>query len=494
MKTISNETPDPQLIERVLSSLNGIADRFKDQSSDDEETVLHAINLISGDSCEGHKKLGYFYYRQSKFDLAIKHFEICINKGCADYTSFFYSANSLKNMGDFESAVNHFLKSLELNSYPEGLVNLAATYSDLKNDVLALQTLESLTTKFPSFTLGHYNLGIYWYDRRDIKKSIASYNRALATNPEHGDSKVALSLALLMSKNYIDGFVMHDSRWGVSPNCPIRDFIRPYWHGQEVDKRSSVLVTVEQGFGDTLQMIRYLPMLAERFSRVCIEVQPQMKRLISQAFPTVEVVVNKEPLPSTDYYCPVMSLPRAFGTTYEAIPGQQKYISIPHAEPLDPALISNPKKKVGICWRGGALNPKMLHRSLTFKQIERLFDNESYVWVSLMKDVTSEEREAMLEHRNVKDYNNQIADFYDTCRLIDTLDAVVTVDTAVAHLAGAMGKPTIIILNEGYDWRWHIDDDISAWYPTAKLLRSYKLPGNDSLVPEILNYLSDTTD
>lgn len=476
---------EDQYREMVVSSLNTLVEKLGHDSSYESMVALSAVGFLSNQDAGLYRKLADFYYAKQNWIGAIVNFNKCCMLNETDFNSMFYLASSYRNIGLFDEAIDVYSKSLQIHQYPEAMLNMALTYSEISQSESQIKTLENLTATFPEFTLGHYNSGIYWYGKRNLKKSIQCYRRALESNADHGESKIALSLALLMDKQYIEGFLMNESRWGVLPNCPIRQFSRPSWGGQNVPNGSSLLVTVEQGFGDTLQMLRYLPLLLEKFNKIYIEVQPQMQRLVSLSYPQVDVVVNGHELPRTDFYCPIMSLPRSFDTSYDTIPVQTPYIDIPLSEPLNLVLSNNLRGKIGVCWRGGMLDPRMVHRSLSLKSIKNLFDVDDYVWVSLVKDLPDDER-ADLVTTSVVDITSELTDFYDTYRLISALDVVITVDTAVAHLAGAMGKPTIVILNEGYDWRWHVDDDISAWYPGTQLLRAYKLDTPDALVPDLL--------
>ncbi len=478
-----------QYVEKLAKSLRTLADKLEKDSRYDADVVRSALSFLEEQDAAFHRGLAEVCYENQDWVGSVVHFTKCSLYNPEDFNSMFYLASSYKNLGLFSDAIVNYKKSLEICEYPEGLLNLSSTYSDVSDHGLELKTLEHLILSFPNFTLGHYNYGILCYRKRDISRSIQCFNKALETDPNHGESRVALSLALLMDKQYVEGFKMHDSRWGVSPNCPVREFNRPYWCGQPVQENSSILVTLEQGFGDMFQMIRYLPLLSEKFAKISIEVQPQMSRLVMMAYPQVEVIVHGKPLPDTDFYCPVMSLPRAFGTTYQTIPRSNKYIQIPCDERFNLAFDKDLRKKIGICWRGGMLNPQMAHRSLTASVVKKLFEDYTYTWVSLNKELPESEREELRCTSNFMDLTHALVDFYDTYQLISCLDLVITVDTAVAHLAGAMGKPTIVILNEGYDWRWHINDENSAWYPNTRLLRAYELDSYDALVPNLLAIL-----
>lgn len=458
----------------LLPNLMILSQKLKADSKEDALSVLKAVLCINPDYADAYDCIGYIDAELSRWESARHHLEYSLSLKEGNAQIFFTLGNVCMSSGDCAAAVKYYEKSLAFQRFPEGLLNLSVAYTKLGDEQSRLRSLEALVNEFSDYAQGFNNLGVYWYRTRNLPQAIECFRKALELNPELSVARYGLSHALLMEKDYLGGFENQESRWGNIPNCPIRVLEPQLWTGQEVPNQSRILVTLEQGFGDTLQMLRFLLMLHSRFSEVSIEVQPAMCRLISKAFPSVHVLVHGEPLPTTDFYCPVMTLPWAFRIGYETIPVEPNgYIKIKDTVPISPINIKPGLKRAGLCWRGGAINPEMLHRSLALEDFRSLFDLAGYEWISLVKEVTQAELELIDQIENLTDSSTLMTDFYDTYSLIAGLDFVVSIDTAVAHLAAAMGKKTIVILNDGVDWRWHLDDDYSAWYPNARLLRSY---------------------
>lgn len=487
----NEEVPAADQAVQLKDSLFALSQKLRGECNEDALLVLQAILCIYPEYADVHEAIGYIYADLSRWECARHHFEISILNSSGNATVFFSLGNVCMSIGDFDAAELYYKKSLSHQRFPEALLNLSVVYTNLGDDYLRLKTLESLVDEFQLFPQGFNNLGVYWYRKRNILNAIDCFRKALYLDPALAMAKYGLSHSLLMSKDYRAGFELHESRWGTVPSCPIRTYDCELWTGQNVSIGSKIKVTFEQGFGDTLQMLRFIPLLCEKFTQVFVEVQPALSRLVTKAFPEVRVVLlNNDSLPLTDYYCPIMSLPLAFGIAYDTIPTNVNgYIHIDKSLPSLNKSESG-KRKIGICWRGGAINPEMLHRSLTINDVVPIFNNSLNSWFSLVKDLPMEEKAILDQFENVTDCASIMLDFYDTYMLIDGLDLVVTVDTAVAHLAAAMGKETIIILNDGVDWRWHLDDDVSAWYPNAKLLRSYNYSNFSDFLDVLVSQLT----
>lgn len=475
---------------QIIENLLLLAQDLEFNSNDQYIDVYKAILIIDESIIIAYEKIGLYLYRLDKYTEAAIYFEKYIKFNNKNHEIYFYLANSVKNQGFIDQSILYYKESLRLFKYPEGYINLASAFSDAKDRESEFSILVKATSEFPNYALGFYNLGINYYGTRQLEPSINSYKRCLEIDPGFDSARLALSISLLMNKSYLEGFELYESRFGVSPNCPIRSFSSNRWYGESVSEDSTILVSLEQGFGDMIQMLRYLPLLKHIFKSVFIEVQPEMKRLVQHSFPYVDVVVFPDPHPEVTYYCPLMSLPFVFKTQYKSILntiGYLSQLSINDSKWHD----SSSKRKIGVCWRGGSINPKMLHRSLDISLFKIIFKEDKYNWYSLNKNLPLDEQTLLRNNPHIEDFTDDFTDFYDTYKFINGLDIVISVDTSVAHLAAAMGKPTIIILNEGFDWRWHLDDEFSVWYPNAKLLRSYNLKDLSFLPSTILDYIDN---
>lgn len=438
---------------------------------DDAISILEAASNIDDASAEVFRMLGDFYQKKNELELALKNYLRCSELTPADANLHYTMGNIEISRTNYENAVGHYESALALVEFPEAYVNLSTAYLKLGDLERYHKLLHDTIIKFPDYWIGYYNLGVYYYGMEKLPEAINYYTRCMEINPTNKLVKFSLSLALLKNKDYMEGFKLYENRWGVIPMCPIREITKDLWLGQNVDSSSSIIVTTEQGYGDFIQMSRYLSLLEDIFSQVYVEVQFPMLRLAQVSFPNIIFIEYGNQLPEADYYIPLMSLPHAFRTDFTSIPNDIPYIqclnNVPHA-------YRGSRLKVGLCWKGSQDNPDMIHRSLVLEDFSNFISHQNIQWVSLVKEPSVSEREFMrLNH--VKEISDSIVDFYDTTEIISELDAVVSVDTSVAHLSSAMGKPTYILLNSGSDWRWHIKDTYSPWYPTAKIIRTEDL-------------------
>jgi hypothetical protein len=254
---------------------------------------------------------------------------------------------------------------------------------------------------------------------------------------------------------------------------PRRKFRQPQWDGGDLAGRT-IHLHAEQGFGDTIQFIRYVVPVAQRGGRIVVECQPELKRLV-QMMPSVShVVTTGEPLVDFDVHCPLLSLPLAFGTTLESIPSQVPYLQA-GAEDVSKwsrrmAGGASPLK-VGLAWSGNKLNRNNHNRSLALGALAALAAVQETTFYSLQKGEAAHEARNPPAGLDLVDWTDDLHDFADTAGLIANLDLVISVDTAIVHLAGAMGKPVWVLLPFAPDCRWLLEREDSPWYPTMRLFR-----------------------
>lgn len=298
-----------------------------------------------------------------------------------------------------------------------------------------------------------------------VEEALVACDTVLAAAPEHAEAHWNKSLLLLLKGDYRQGWQEYEWRWQKRNfTSPCRNFLQPCWQGEPAVGKT-ILIHAEQGFGDTLQFCRYIPLVAERGARVIFECHPPLVSLMQGLSGVADVIPMGRPLPNFDLHLPLMSLPLIFGTTVEKIPCEVPYLQLV-ADRLpswrDLVLDEN-RLKVGLCWAGKAYpDPR---RSCPATLLASLARIEGVSWYSLQlgwKEVLP---------LPMNDTIDQIRDFSDTAVLISRLDLVITVDTAVAHLAGAMGKPTWVMLPHAPDWRWLLEREDSPWYPSMKLFR-----------------------
>lgn len=298
-----------------------------------------------------------------------------------------------------------------------------------------------------------------------VEEALAACNTVLSAAPEHAEAHWNRGLLLLLKGNYPEGWQEYEWRW-LKRNftSSLRDFPQPLWRGEALAGRT-ILIHAEQGFGDTLQFCRYVPLVAARGVRIVFECHPPLLELMKSLAGDVRVISMGQPLPDFDLHIPLMSLPLILGTTLDNIPAAAPYLAPPEVRSLfwHGQIADGDFLKVGLCWAGkGYPDPR---RSCPVELLTLLANVGTVSWYSLQKGW---ERTLPFP---MTDLTTHLHDFADTAALISQLDLVITIDTSVAHLAGALGKPTWVMLTHAPDWRWLLDREDSPWYPSARLFR-----------------------
>jgi hypothetical protein len=294
----------------------------------------------------------------------------------------------------------------------------------------------------------------------------------LVNRPDFAQAKFVEGVAKLTLGDF-SGWRGYEARWGVGfLAAHRRSFDAPLWRGESSLDGKTILLHAEQGYGDTLQFVRYAPLLADRGAKVILEVQPELARLLSPLPDLAAVIARGKPLPPFDCHCPVMSLPLAFATELTTIPAQIPYIA-PAKQDVAPWRERLPRRRplIGLVWSGERSHDNDRNRSLRLETLLPLLQTLDVAFVSLQHEVRDEDRALLQEQSAVVHVGDRFCDFADTAAVISLLDAVISADTAVAHLAGAMGKPLLLLLPFGADFRWLRERDDTPWYPTARLFR-----------------------
>jgi tetratricopeptide (TPR) repeat protein len=376
----------------------------------------------------------------------------------------------LREQGRPEEAVARYERALALApDYPAIHNNLGVALVDLGlleeaqahyNKVLALQ---------PDSAETHYNLGIALVGQMRHAEALASYGRALALKPDYPLAHLNRAIALLRIGEFGKGWEEYEWRFAAARYH--RNIDRPLWSGEPLDGRS-ILIHAEQGFGDTLQFVRYVPAVAERGGRVVLEVQEPVLRLARTVEGASQVLAAGDPLPPIDWHCPLLSLPRVFKTNLTTIPNAVPYLSVP-PEALNAwagRMAATAGLRVGIVWAGTAVG------AIDLRLLQPLWEVTGVGWFSLQAGDRCGDI-SLLDSVKIADLSPWLADFAETAAAVCQLDLVISVDTSVAHLAGALGRPTWILLPHASEWRWLLDREDSPWYPTVRLFRQ-KIPGD----------------
>ncbi|HYD69489.1 tetratricopeptide repeat protein [Azospirillum sp.] len=331
----------------------------------------------------------------------------------------------------------------------------------------------------PDHISARNNLGITHLDLGRLAEAEEDFRGVLTRSPENADGHFNLSLALLKAGRWADGWAEYEWRWRTG-QLPVPNLRHPLWGGEDLAGRS-ILLHAEQGHGDTLHFVRYAPLVAARGGRVILAVQKALKRLVA-AMPGVAAVYElHEPIPDFDLHCPLLSLPRAFATHEATIPANVPYL---HADPADVSAWrarlphGGGRPRVGLVWSGDPrrhaprANATDRRRSLTLAAFAPLAAaRDAVTFYNLQMGEPAEQLRTPPAGLDLIDLTGGVGDFADTAALIMNLDLVITVDTSVAHLAGALGKPVWVLSRFDGCWRWLTGRDDSPWYPTLRLFR-----------------------
>jgi len=298
-------------------------------------------------------------------------------------------------------------------------------------------------------------------------------------------------MSLLLTGDFGRGWIEYEwRRKGASTGPSRRDFPQPLWLGDKKIADKTILLHSEQGFGDTIQFCRYVPLVAARGARVVLEVEQPLRDLLTGLAGATRVTAKGNPLPDFDLQCSLLSLPLAFRTQLETIPSAMPYLRAPDQALLKwgTRLPAKRRPRIGIAWAGNSKHIRDRERSIDLRCLLPLLDVDA-TFVSLQKEVGATDTATLRESADIIHFGHELDGFSDTAALISHLDLVISVDTAVAHLAGGLGKPVWILLAHVPDWRWLLDRDDSPWYPTARLFRQSETREWDSIIKRVRDAL-----
>ncbi len=305
-----------------------------------------------------------------------------------------------------------------------------------------------------------------------IMEAIADLLRAIELRPDFAEARFELGMAQLALGDFANGWNEYEWRWATAAFAPSRrGFTSPQWNGTQKLAGRTVLLHAEQGLGDTIQFVRYAPLVARLGATVIIEVQPELVPLLGSTAGASRVIACGDRSPFFDLHCPLLSLPRAFRTTDTNVPADMPYLVVPPdaAARWEHRLPARPR--IGLAWAGRPTHHNDLNRSLPLASLAPLLRRTDIQFVSLQRDLRDGDAAILRDLPRIIDAGPDLHDFAETAALISRLDGVIAVDTAVAHLAGALAKPLLLLLPYAADFRWLRARDDSPWYPSARLLR-----------------------
>jgi len=439
--------------------------------------------------------LGLALHASGRFEEAVASYRNALLLA-PDHPEILYNlANACLELGHIDEALAAYDAALAvLPDHAGALVNRGNVLLRLNQPVKAIASYDAALTTMPGHPQILTNRGhaLRRLDRPD--EALMDFAAALAASPEFAEAHFEAAMTRLTLGDFARGWKQYEWRWKTGAFArQRRSFSAPLWLGNESVAGKTILLHAEQGFGDTIQFIRYAPLLAGQGAKVICEVQPELKPLLSQ-MPDITVMAAGEALPAFDLHCPLLSLPWALNTELATIPANIPYLAA-SAERLahwrQRLPLDGPR--AGFVWSGSATHKNDANRSVALARLAALFENPPLQCVSLQTELRAADHEALRGLPKLVHLGDDIRDFADTAAIVSLLDVVISVDTAVAHLAGALGRQVIILLPHAADFRWMRERGDTPWYPAVKLMRQPAFGDWDSVIAGLRDELLNLT-
>jgi hypothetical protein len=389
--------------------------------------------------------------------------------------------------------INRTVYTVNIDMDSSQLIEEGNQYRAKNQPAQALQCYTLAMCQDPDSAAAFNNYGNVMREMGQPRRGIPFLEHAAILEPNSVTARFNLAVSYLIMGDYARGWPAYEARWqyehlaGTEPK-----HTQPRWRGEDL-KDKTILVVGEQGHGDNIQFCRFLFNLHAAGARVLFQTTEGLISLLGTSGVISWIGRYTDTPPEFDYWIPIMSLPGILGVTLENLPRQVQYINAPNDKTADWLKLLGPKKRmrVGFSWSGRRDAWLNQHKSVPFETIlEMVKNNPQYEWINLQVDATPEEDQA-LSDIGVTRYPGSIQSFADTAALISCLDVVISVDTAITHLAGALGRPTWLMLQWfATDWRWMLDRDSNPWYPTVRIFRQQSMGDWASVTKKIEQYLS----
>ncbi len=483
--------------------------------------LLSAAVKLNPRAPQGWANLGQVLHQLKQDQDALACFDKALALQPDDIGILTNRANALLSLGRTEEALAAFRQILaRVPQHPEARLNSGIAHAALGALDEAVAEFDHALTLVPGHPAAHFNRGVALYDLGRYADAVAAHDSALKAAPDHagallnrGRALAALnrfddaiasygkahalrkddadvhfmeSLALLTLGDYRRGFEKYEWRWrrGGMPEQKSRG--RPLWRGDYSLARKTVLLHAEQGLGDTIQFARYVPLLAASGAKVVLEVQPELTTLMARLEGAATVIARGAAPPPFDVHCPLGSLPLAFKTEPATVPADIPYLSADdaHLAKWSARIGALARPRIAFAWAGNPSHLNDRNRSIAFAKLAPLLSIPAQ-FVSIQHDVRAEDSVALAGENRVTNVGAELENFADTAAVIALCDLVISVDTAVAHLAGAMGRPLWMLLPFAPDWRWTLDGETSPWYPTARLFRQTAIGDWDGVIERL---------
>ena len=373
-----------------------------------------------------------------------------------------------KELGENENALSAYQKVLQLNpndpAVHNNLGNLMRNMDDMQSAIYHLELSIKLS---PNYADAYSNLGAVYKESKNYKKAVIYYHKALEINPNHTNANFDLSLIELSNGDYERGWKRYEHRLKMAELlAKTQVYHKPIWRGESLIEKIVILQN-EQGFGDNIMFVRYAAQLAELGAKVIIRTRLQLVELFQSVKGVFSVINEDDTIPEYDFYLPLLSCPQRFQTKLSSIPNQFPYLSTDCKTPI---LVDKKKFNIGLSWSGSHTNKGHKDRYIGLKALSELFELKGIAWYSLQVGDDSGQIEKLKLKNKVIDKTELFTDFSQTAAFINELDLVITGDTSIAHLCGALKKEAFVLLSQPAEWRWLQKGTSSPWYDESLIL------------------------
>ena len=435
-----------------------------------EETLGVANEIVKKfpNEYEAYLNLGNLFASWRLFQKAVEPYRRAIVLA-PDKTQAYNNLGVVyKELGRNEEALFAYQKVLELNPNDSAaLNNLGNLRRNMGDTTGAIAALKCSITLNPNYADAYSNLGALYKENKEFDRAMFYYQKALALNPEHTNAQFDIALMELSKGNYESGWSGYEYRLKMNELLAKTDvYTSPLWQGESLQNKTIILQT-EQGFGDTIMFIRYAPYFKELGAKIIVRTRLELMALFRSIQEVDEIICEEDPLPEHDFYLPLLSCPQRFKTVLQTIPRKFPYLG----SPKNGLSLERKSLHVGITWSGSPTNRGHKDRYVGLKILSQLFDIDHISWYSLQIGEDSHEIQSFNLHDTIIDKTELLTDFAQTAAFIEALDLVISVDTSVAHLSGALNKKTFVLLSKPAEWRWMQEGETTPWYESLLLFR-----------------------
>jgi tetratricopeptide (TPR) repeat protein len=411
-----------------------------------------------------------------------QHFEARLSSGLAQAKL----ENLERALADFDAALGL------VPQHPVAHFNRGVVLIKLRRYAEAVAANERAIAAAPDYVAAWLNRGMALAQLRQFDEAIASYGEVLARRKDNADAHFNRALALLTIGDYRRGFEDYEWRWRRSGIPAQKSRSRRLWLGEFPLHGKTILLHAEQGLGDTIQFARYAPLVAAQGAKVVLEVQPELKSLLSRLDGVTAVVARGEAPPPFDVHCPLGSLPLAGKTELPVVPAQIPYLSADQAdlERWSARIEHLPRPRIALAWAGNPAHDNDRNRSIALATLAPLLAVPAR-FISIQRDVPSADAAQLAATTQLTNLGGELSNFNDTAAVLALCDLLITVDTAPAHLAGAMGRPVWVLVPFAPDWRWMLGGETTPWYPTARVFRQSALADWNAVIARVARALQE---